>query len=119
MTRSISRARITSAPLTIDEARAEIVRSAAQALQHASCAPEGMLALLWALPAGAGWSAHDEEIAVAHRATLEWVKEAGHGSVIAEELLGVMAATGLADGEMRDLDLVVGQLPSLDVPVAS
>jgi hypothetical protein len=104
--------------LTMDEARAVVVRSAIDTLAGATCGAEGALAMLWALPGGAGWSAADELSALEHRRTLEWVNEAGHGAVIAEELRGVMAATGLDDGELRDLDLVLSQLPVPDEQLA-
>jgi hypothetical protein len=104
--------------LTMDEARAVVVRSAIDTLAGATCGAEGALAMLWALPGGAGWNAADELLALEHRRTLEWVNEAGHGAVIAEELRGVMAATGLDDGEVRDLGFVLSQLPAPDEQLA-
>ena len=104
--------------LTIDEARAVVVRSAVTALTRAKCGPEGALAMLWALPGGADWRASDEALAVEHRETLEWVNRVGHGAIIAEELLGVMAATGLDEGKLRDLDLVLSQIDRAEEQVA-
>lgn len=49
-----------------------------------------------------------------HRAVLETVTAAGHGAILVEELQGIMAATGLDEGEFGDLDAVLAQLPPED-----
>jgi hypothetical protein len=112
-------ARVRVVLLTEDEGRSEVVRSAVVALGRASCSPDGRLAILWGVPGGSGWSTNDELLAREHRQRLEWVNEAGHGAVIAEELLGVMTATGLDTGEFHDLDLVAAQLPVSGEQLAS
>jgi hypothetical protein len=38
------------------------------------------------------------------------VAAAGHAAVIAEELEGIESVTGLHDGMLRDLDIIVAQL---------
>src|SRR5690242_17172004 len=100
--------------LTIDEARDEVVRSAVRCLRYGSCPPEGLLAMVWALPGGARWSSADHELVADHRRVFEQVCAAGHGWVITEEIEGIIAATGLGDGEVHDVDVFLAELDADD-----
>jgi hypothetical protein len=45
---------------------------------------------------------------------LEAVAVAGHGWVVEEQLDGIVSATGLDEGDLRNVDVVASQLPSED-----
>lgn len=95
--------------LTVEEARATLIRSALVCLRHAGGAPRHLPALLAGHP-GSGNPDH-ERLAVAHRQTLDMVARAGHGWIIDDQVAGIVAAVGLDDGEVRDLDVIAAQLP--------
>ena len=106
--------------LTVDEARTAVVRSAARCLQRAECPVDRKIAMLWALPGGPGWTAEDEQLAVAHRVVLENVVAVGRADVYAPELLGIQSATGLDKGEFCGLETVLAQLaPDDENPLAN
>ena len=95
--------------LTVDEARAALVDSAARCLSGATGTPTTLLAMLWGLDVGPGPTAQTRKLAAAHRATLDAVTKAGHGWIIVEELQGVIDATRVADGPPVNVDVIASQ----------
>lgn len=112
LTRPSSKSVGASVRLTLDEARLSVVRSAVDCLRRARCGPRGLLAMLRGLPGGEGWDSDDELLAVEHRRVLEKVLGAGHGWVIEEQLEGIVSATGVDEGFLRNVDSVASQIPS-------
>ena len=118
--------------MTVDEARAILLRSAVECLEHATCDAGGLRSMLEARRAvrpppdrtsgGAHdgtqartWTATDDELATRHREVLRLVAEAGHEWLIADETAGIVSATGLDDGELRNVDAIAAQLAT-EVP---
>lgn len=88
--------------MTADEARWELGRSAIACIKGARCEPRDLWALLHGLHVS-GLRFRDRSLAVAHKRVLAAIKAAGHGYVIADELEGIGSATGLCEGELRDI----------------
>lgn len=96
--------------LSVDEARAALITSAVRCLTVGSCSADGIAAILWGLPGGAGWTPVEEVLAVEHRRVLEMIADAGHGWIITEEIEGIVAATELAAGHVVNVDVVRAQV---------
>jgi hypothetical protein len=82
--------------LTLDEARAAVVRSAARCVAESRCAPSGLERMLWGQ--GGDWSTTDRALAADHRQVLDEVARAGHGWIVAEQVEGIISATQGAGG---------------------
>src|SRR4051794_4515312 len=85
------------AVLTLDEARAAVVRSAIACLEAARCNRDGQLAMLRGEPTHPSWGPSDQRVAARHRRLVSDVRSGEHGWVVDDELEGVIAATGLDD----------------------
>ena len=95
-----------TALMTLDEARMRLGRSALACLRSASCGPQELWAMLRGLPVR-GLTLPDHRLASAHRRVLDDIEAAGHGDVIDDELEGLASATGLDEGELRDISAIV------------
>jgi hypothetical protein len=91
--------------MTADEARRELGRSAVACIKDSGCAPGELWALLHGVPVQ-GLEFRDRSLAAAHNRVLAAIEAAGHGYLIAEELEGIGSATGLDEGELRDITAV-------------
>lgn len=103
-----ARARRTGCPtvlMTPDEARMQLGRSALACLQSASCGPHELWAMLRGLPVR-GVTLPDHRLAFAHKRVLDDIEAAGYGDVIDDELEGLASATGLDEGELRDISAI-------------
>jgi len=92
--------------MTSDEARLGLARSALRCLRSATCGPAGLLAMLWGLPAAEDWAMCDRELAEDHLGVLAEIADAGHEGLIGEELAGICSATGLAGGQVDNLEVI-------------
>ena len=87
--------------LSLDEARAAVVASSARLLRWAEGPPASLERMLWGLDPGAQAGVGDHLLAIEHAAVLEAVRAAGHDWVVPEQLEGIVAAAGLAQGQRR------------------
>ena len=87
--------------LTVDEARAAVVASAARLLRLAECSPATLELMLFGVDAGDDRGVNDHLLALEHHRVLEVVRSSGHGWIIEDELEGVASAAALAEGERR------------------
>ncbi len=91
--------------MTADEARRALGLSAVACIKSSGCAPGELWALLHGVPVQ-GLEFRDRSLAAAHNRVLAAIKAAGHGYLIAEELEGIGSATGLDEGELRDITAI-------------
>ncbi len=91
--------------MTADEARRTLGHSVLCCIKGASCGPWDLWTVLNGLPVP-GLQLPDRSLAMAHKRVLAAVNAAGHGYVIDDELEGIGSATGLDEGELRDITAV-------------
>ena len=91
--------------MTADEARRALGRSAIACIKGADCGPQDLWTLLRGIPVP-GLQFRDRSLVAAHNRVLAAIKAAGHGYVIDDELEGIGSATGLDEGELRDISAV-------------
>jgi hypothetical protein len=101
--------RTSTSLLTLDEARAALTASAARCLSGAKCDPATLVAMLWGLAVGR--TPEDHTLSEEHKFVLESICDAGHGWILAEELSGIISATGLCEGERTNVDCIAAQVP--------
>jgi len=92
--------------MTTDEARCALGRSVLRCIEGADCGPPDLWTLLQGIPVP-GLQFRDRSLAAAHNGVLAAIKAAGHGYVIEDELEGIGSATGLDEGELRDISAIV------------
>lgn len=114
LTHPISTSGAVSAPLTLDEARLSVIRTALVCLQRARCGPHSLLTMVRGGPGGDDCSSDDERLALHHRRVLHAVIAAGHGWVVDEQLDAIISATGLDEGDVHNIDAIAAQLPDPD-----
>jgi hypothetical protein len=95
---------------TRDEARQHVARSALACITRARANGADLVALVRGEDVPGSMSLADRQLAADHGAALAEVRASGHGWVIAEELEGIVSATGIARGRADNLDLLAAQL---------
>jgi hypothetical protein len=88
--------------MTADEARWALGRSAVACIKGARCPPADLWVLLQGLPVP-GLLFRDRSLAANHNRVLGEINASGHGYLIDDELEGIGSATGLDEGELRDI----------------
>jgi hypothetical protein len=91
--------------MTPDEARWALGQSVVCCLEGAGCEAQDLWTFLHGLPVP-GLQFRDRSLALAHKRVLATINAAGHGYVIGDELEGIGSATGLDEGERRDITAV-------------
>jgi hypothetical protein len=91
--------------MTADDARWALGRSAIACIKGLSCGYKELWAVLHGAPVQ-GLEFRDRSLARAHTRVLAAINAAGHGYLIEDELEGIGSATGLDEGELRDITAV-------------